>query len=80
MGVGGACVQRHAPYGATKRVRGVPTCGWGAHVGTGTVAFGGATHFGHEACEGCADMGGGDPCGHRHWGFWWSSLYGPRSV
>eukprot|EP00959_Pyramimonas_sp_CCMP1952_P224161 4686919-Pyramimonas_sp.AAC.1 len=31
--------------------------------------------WGHEACEGCADMGGGDVCGHRAWDLRWSSLW-----
>eukprot|EP00959_Pyramimonas_sp_CCMP1952_P418272 8762649-Pyramimonas_sp.AAC.2 len=30
-----------------------------------------------ETCEGCADMGGGDACGLRHWDLRWSS-YGKR--
>eukprot|EP00959_Pyramimonas_sp_CCMP1952_P452490 9466671-Pyramimonas_sp.AAC.1 len=32
--------------------------------------------WGHEACEGCADMGVRDACGHTHWDFRWSPLCG----
>ena len=33
-----------APYGATKRVRGVPKWGWGRHAGAAILAFGGAPY------------------------------------
>eukprot|EP00959_Pyramimonas_sp_CCMP1952_P045473 950062-Pyramimonas_sp.AAC.1 len=29
---------------------------------------------GHETCESCAEAGGGDTCGHRHWGLRLGSL------
>ena len=32
--------------------------------------------WGHEACEGCAEIGGADTCGHRRWGLRWSSSRG----
>eukprot|EP00959_Pyramimonas_sp_CCMP1952_P029971 628772-Pyramimonas_sp.AAC.1 len=36
--------------------------------------------WGHDTCEGCAEIGGGDACEHRHWGLRWSPPVGPRSV
>ena len=32
--------------------------------------------MGHEAREGCADIGGGDACERCHWGLGWSSRWG----
>ena len=32
--------------------------------------------WGHEPCEGCAEMCGGEACGRNHWGLRWSSLWG----
>ena len=32
--------------------------------------------MGHETSEGCADMGGWDACGLRHWDLRWSSRRG----
>ena len=49
-----------APYGATNRVRGVPkwACGWrGGACGRGHWGLGWSSLWGHEPCEGCADMG-----------------------
>ena len=47
-----------APYGIIKRVRGVPKSTWDAcepcHWGLRWSSL-----WGHEACEGCAEMGGG---------------------
>ena len=49
-----------APYGATKRVRGVPTCVARtlANCATGALRWG--SLWGHETCEGCAEMGAGN--------------------
>eukprot|EP00959_Pyramimonas_sp_CCMP1952_P447035 9359787-Pyramimonas_sp.AAC.1 len=60
---------RDSPYGATKRVRGVPKCVWVTHAGAGAGAWS------HEACEGCAEMSVGDACGRGHGGLRWSSLW-----
>ena len=30
--------------------------------------------WGHETCEGCAEMSAGAACGRSHWGLRWSSL------
>eukprot|EP00959_Pyramimonas_sp_CCMP1952_P079063 1652674-Pyramimonas_sp.AAC.1 len=50
-----------APYGATKRVRGVPTLVARTHLDTAIGAFGGGSFlWGHEAYEGFSDMGGVD--------------------
>ena len=32
--------------------------------------------WGHETCEGCADLGAGDACERSHWDLQWSSLWG----
>ena len=32
--------------------------------------------WGHETCEGCAEVGVGDACGRQHWGLRWNSLWG----
>ena len=32
--------------------------------------------WGHETCEGCADIGGRDTCGLCHWDLRWGSLWG----
>eukprot|EP00959_Pyramimonas_sp_CCMP1952_P327484 6855591-Pyramimonas_sp.AAC.1 len=32
--------------------------------------------WGHEACEGCAEIGGGTACERSHWGLRWSSQWG----
>ena len=32
--------------------------------------------WGHETCEGCAELGVGDACGRRHWSLRLSSLGG----
>eukprot|EP00959_Pyramimonas_sp_CCMP1952_P308195 6450058-Pyramimonas_sp.AAC.1 len=41
-----------------------------------TGAFGGAPIWGHETCEGCADIGAVVPCDRCRWGPRWSSLWG----
>ena len=46
-----------APYGGTKRARGVPKWGCRPHAGGATGAFGGAPLWGHETREGCAETG-----------------------
>eukprot|EP00959_Pyramimonas_sp_CCMP1952_P065304 1363182-Pyramimonas_sp.AAC.1 len=71
MGVGGACgIQplelRRSSFGATKRVvRGVPECVWGRMWYSTTGTFGGAPNslWGHQTCEGCAEITAGDACG-----------------
>ena len=65
-----------APYGATNRVRGVPKWVARTHVDSATGAFGGAPYGATNRVMGCADMGGADACGHRHWGLRWSSQWG----
>eukprot|EP00959_Pyramimonas_sp_CCMP1952_P267599 5595153-Pyramimonas_sp.AAC.1 len=32
-------------------------------------------HCGHEACEGCADLGAAGACERSRWGLRWSSLW-----
>ena len=32
--------------------------------------------WGHETCEGCADIGAVPACERSHWGLRWSSLWG----
>ena len=41
-----------APYGATKRVRGVPECVWGRHADAATWAFGGAPYVATKRVRG----------------------------
>ena len=48
----------------------------GAHANPATGAFGVAPLWGHEASEGCAEMGAGKACGRSHWGLRWSFLWG----
>ena len=48
----------------------------GRHEGLALGFFGGVPLCGHEACAGCAEMGGGTPRGPCHWGLRWSSLCG----
>ena len=60
------------PYGATKRLRGVPKWARRRHV---DPAAGASVEllWGHETCERCAEMGGADACGRRHWDLRWNS-------
>eukprot|EP00959_Pyramimonas_sp_CCMP1952_P188372 3939380-Pyramimonas_sp.AAC.1 len=44
-----------APYGATKRVRGVPKWVGRSHVTIATGAMNGASFWGRETGEGCAE-------------------------
>ena len=44
-----------APYGATRRVRGVPGFAWRAHADT-REDLRWSPRWGHEICEGCAEM------------------------
>merc|ERR1712147_225645 len=36
--------------------------------------------WGHETCEGCAELGVRDACGRQHWGLRWSSLWGHETL
>eukprot|EP00959_Pyramimonas_sp_CCMP1952_P329203 6892157-Pyramimonas_sp.AAC.1 len=35
--------------------------------------------WGHEACDGCADMGARDACGRWYWDIRWSPLRGQET-
>ena len=62
-----------APYGATKRVRGVPGCVAGTHVSAATGAFGGAPYRATKLLRG---VGGGEACERGHGGLIGISLSG----
>ena len=65
-----------APYGATKRVRGVPNWVCGTHAGGSTGAFGGAPYGATKRVRGVPKWVLGDACGRQHWGLRWNSLWG----
>eukprot|EP00959_Pyramimonas_sp_CCMP1952_P320046 6697781-Pyramimonas_sp.AAC.1 len=56
----GATIAGGAPYGTTKRVRGVPKCRGGGEAACGRSRWGlrWTSLSGHEAFEGCAKMRG----------------------
>eukprot|EP00959_Pyramimonas_sp_CCMP1952_P031101 652139-Pyramimonas_sp.AAC.1 len=63
-----------APYGATKRVRGVPNWGGGA-MRTFPLNLRWSSPWGHETCKGLCRNGAAVPCDLSHWGFRWGSLW-----
>ena len=68
-----------APYGVTKRERGLPKKDPIHHVNPATGAFGGAPYGATKRVRGVPKLtcgGRGAACERTHWGLRWSSLWG----
>eukprot|EP00959_Pyramimonas_sp_CCMP1952_P254215 5310609-Pyramimonas_sp.AAC.1 len=69
MGGGEAC-------GRSRCEKGVPTWVVRRHADAAIWGLGWVSPWGHDACEVCAGMRGGEACGRSNGGLRWSSLWG----